>query len=130
MAIAEPDNVQVEQRGEESMANRRIGFALVVIGLGILVTAAASAQVSVSFGIHTGFRTPAVHSEVIIADGTPTAVWIGGHWVWSDYAGRNVWIAGHWVIPHSEPVYREHRVRHIPRGVAKGWWKKHGHHRY
>lgn len=107
------------------MIIRRAALAIAVATLGFLGTAEASGQVSIGLGVHVNIPPLPPHRNVFVARPSPHAVWIEGYWARNSYTGQHVWIAGHWTIRHPQPVYREHRLRHIPQGVAKGWWKKH-----
>ncbi len=102
-----------------------VGIALgTVLMLGLTT---ASAQVRFGFGIHVGTPVPPVgYTEVIVGPPYPDAVWVRGCWSWNGYEQRRIWVPGHWASRHYGPVYRERFYRHVPHGVARGWWRKHG----
>ncbi len=108
------------------MKTRLFVLALGVGALAAFVTPRAESQVRV--GIHFVVPLPPVHREAVPPSPFRDAVWVRGYWSWDDYAGRYIWIAGHWEAPPPPPVYCAPAVkyRHVPNGVAKGWWKKHG----
>ncbi len=102
-----------------------VGLALgAVLLLGLT---SASSQVRFGFGIHIGAPPPPVgYTEVIVERPYPGAVWVRGCWSWNGYEHRRIWIPGHWASRHYGPIYRERAYRHVPHGVARGWWRKHG----
>ena len=103
-----------------------LAFALALVTLGFVMSSQAEAQIRI--GIQVLVPPPPVHREIVVPPPCTDAVWVRGYWSWNDYSGRYVWIAGHWEERHPQPVYyeREPKLRHVPNGVAKGWWKKHG----
>ncbi len=98
---------------------------LIALVLGLLLATAGNAQVRVGFGIEIGVPIP-VHVDLMVTPPFAGAVWVKGYWVWDEFAGRNVWVRGHWVRERHPVLYHGKMVRHVPNGVAKGWWKKHG----
>ncbi len=104
-------------------------FAALAIALGAMVfigSTASDAQVRIGFGVHINVPPPRGGYEVVVEPPYPDAVWVRGCWSWNDYDRRNVWVPGHWVARYHSPLYRERVYRHVPHGVAKGWWRKHG----
>ncbi len=102
--------------------------ALVLGGLMLLGSASTTAQVRIGFGVHIGVPPPP-GGFVDLAVGPapyPGAVWVRGCWTWNRYERRNVWIPGHWIARRYGPAYHERYYRHVPHGVARGWWRKHG----
>lgn len=91
----------------------------------LLLLGVTPAKSQVRIGVHIGIPIPA---DVVVMSRTPYpgAVWVPGHWVWDEYAGENAWVEGRWIATNSPPVFRERKLRHIPHGLAKGWWRKHG----
>lgn len=109
------------------MKRQRAVFAIALGAMMFLGLAAARSQVRVSFGIHVDVPPPPNgYVEVMAEPPYPDAVWVRGCWSWNRYEQQNIWIPGHWAARHYGPVYREREFRHVPHGVAKGWWKKHG----
>jgi hypothetical protein len=95
----------------------------VVATAALLLLGVTPAKSQVRIGVHIGIPIPA---DVVVMNRAPypDAVLVPGHWVWDEYAGENVWVEGRWIASIHAPVWRERA--HIPHGVAKGWWKKHG----
>ena len=110
------------------MKTRIAVLALAIAALGLVGASHSDAQVRIGIGIAFNVPPPppAPRYEVMVVAPFRDAVWVGGYWSWNDYAGRYVWISGHWVSRYPQPVYRDVKVRHVPHGVAKGWWKNHG----
>jgi len=102
------------------MRTRIVALALAVATLASIGTSRSDAQVRIGIQFNV---PPPPRYEIAVEAPFRDAVWVRGCWSWDDYVGRYVWISGHWV---AQPVYREVRFRHVPNGVAKGWWKKHG----
>jgi hypothetical protein len=105
------------------MKTRIVLLVAAIAALLLLENESATSQARV--GVHIGIPLPA---GVVVMNRAPYpgAVWVPGHWVGDQYAGENVWVEGGWIASNPTPVWREREFRHIPHGVAKGWWRKHG----
>jgi hypothetical protein len=106
-------------------------FAVIAVAFAaILLLGQASAEAQVRIGLAVQFNAPPPsprwEADLGVDGPAPDAVWVRGHWSWDGYAGRYVWISGHRVGRHLHPGYHERKLRHIPHGVARGWWKKQG----
>jgi hypothetical protein len=109
---------------------RTLSTVLVLVALGLVAASPAAAQPRIGVGIHITVPLPPLpresYREEMVAPPFRGAVLVRGHWSWDEYAGRYIWISAHWVTRGAQPVYVQVKPRHIPNGVAKGWWKKHG----
>jgi len=105
----------------------KTGFVVFsLVALGLILASPAAAQVRIGVGIHVSAPLHRHYAENLAVPPYPGAVWVRGHWAWNRYLGRSIWISGHWVDVRPRPLFREPEFRHVPHGVAKGWWKKHG----
>jgi hypothetical protein len=95
-----------------------------IVALCLIEASPAASQVRIGFQL--GSPPPPPYTEVVVVPPFSGAVWIGGQWIWDEYDGRYTWTEGHWVGKHPPQVWRGKAWKHIPNGVAKGWWKKHG----
>ncbi len=107
------------------MKTRLVAVAFALGSLLVLGLTTASAQVRFGFGIHIGTPPPPVGYDVVVAAPYPDAMWVRGCWSWNYYEHRRIWVSGHWAPRHYGPVYRERAYRHVPHGVARGWWRNH-----
>lgn len=105
-------------------------FVVLAIALGAMMflgSTSAPAQVRFGLGIQVNVPPPpGGFEDVVVYPSYPGAVWVRGCWTWNSYERRNVWIPGHWMTRYHSPVYRERAYTHVPHGVARGWWRKHG----
>jgi hypothetical protein len=109
---------------------KTLSIVLMLVALGLVAASPAAAQLRIGIGIQVAVPLlplpPEYYREAMVAPPFRGAVLVRGHWSWDNYAGRYIWISARWVARGAQPVYVQVKPRHIPSGVAKGWWKKHG----
>ena len=101
--------------------------AMVLAGALLIAASSALSQVSIGIGVQIGPPPPPRYERMGPAP-YHQAVWIRGHWMWDDYAGRYVWTRGYWAPARPAYVWMDGGWHQGPRGWGwrEGYWKHRG----